>query len=100
MRAGAEVIDDDRLGALRGERPGEGTRRLVVPRAIAGGEDEDARHRVLSYRRQRRRSRRAVFRPPLFVEASSPSGVRSACATRYRLSIVIDFSPRSTSPMN
>src|SRR5687768_6228881 len=58
MRARAEVIDDDRLGTLRHERVGECASRLVVPRAVAGGQDQDARHRALSYPAS------ALARPP------------------------------------
>ncbi len=49
MRAGTEVIDDDRLRAPGGEGARQTARGLVVTGAVAGGEDEDARHGALSY---------------------------------------------------
>ena len=42
----AEVIDDPHLDAARREAGGQAARGLVVARAIAGGEDEDAHQGV------------------------------------------------------
>jgi hypothetical protein len=63
---------------LSGQRAGERARSLVVSRAVAGGEDEDAGHRT---RRAGRRRTRPSYR---FDDAAPSQDDRRSVSSRER----------------